>query len=340
MKIGIPKETRRNEHRVSLVPRDVAKLVKAGHEVHVEKDAGAIAGFSACAFEKAGATALSSVNDCDLIVGVKDPKIEPLKPGVVIMAYLHVEKGQNARLLAKLKKKKALSYAFEEVRNGTGERLVNLGYEAGLVGITEGLRIWGAIREIHGKRNPFKKLLSSVEYKTKKKIYSVVSQLKTGNRTNIVIMGKGCVSGGVQELLRQTGIKPTVLWRDETVNIKKYLPKVDILVNSVDWYPEDPHIVRKNQLQLMKKTALILDISCDTNGAIESCLPTTWDDPVYETEGVTHFCVSNLPSAIPGDSSRHLSKMILPHVMKVADGGELNSGMMTKKGKFVYQRVL
>ncbi len=340
MKIGIPKETRRNEHRVSLVPRDVAKLVRAGHEVHVERDAGAIAGFSASAYERAGATAFSSVNDCDIIVGVKDPKIELLKPGVVIMAYLHVEKGQNARLLAKLRKKKALSYAFEEIRNGNGERLINLGHEAGLVGITEGLRIWGAIRETHGKRNPFKKLLSSVEYKTKKKIYYVVSELKTGNGINIVIMGKGCVSGGVQELLQQTGTRPTILCRNKTANIEKYLPKVDILVNSVDWYPEDPHIVRKNQLWLMKKTALILDISCDTNGAIESCLPTTWDDPIYATEGVTHFCVSNLPSAIPGDSSRRLSKMILPHVMKVADGGELNSGMMTKNGKFVYQRAV
>jgi len=340
MKIKIPKETRRNEHRVSLVPRDVAKLVKAGHEVHVEKDAGAIAGFSASAYEKAGAIAFSSANDCDLIVGVKEPKIEPLKQGVIIMAYLHVEKGQNARLLAKLKKKKALSYAFEEVRKGNGKRLINLGREAGLVGITEGLRIWGAIRETHGKRNPFKKLLSSVEYKTRKKIYSMVSGIKTGNGINIVIMGKGCVSGGVQELLQQTDIKPTVLWRNETVNIEKYLPKTDILVNSIDWYPEDPHIVRKSQLQMMKKTALILDISCDTNGAIESCLPTTWDDPIYEMEGVTHFCVSNLPSAIPGDSSRHLSKMILPHVMKVANGGELDTGMMTKNGKSVYQRAV
>ena len=89
----------------------------------------------------------------------------------------------------------------------------------------------------------------------------------------------------------------------------------------------------------MKKTALIIDISCDKNGAIETSIPTTWDNPTYKVEGITHFCVDNLPSVIPRDASIHLSNMILPYVMKVANGEELKTGMMTKNGEFVYKKI-
>jgi alanine dehydrogenase len=89
-------------------------------------------------------------------------------------------------------------------------------------------------------------------------------------------------------------------------------------------------------LKLMKKTAVIVDISCDENGAVESCIPTTWQKPTYVFNGITHFCVDNLPSAIPRDSSIHLSSMIIEHVLKVANGKELETGLMTKNGIFEY----
>ncbi|MBA7485419.1 Alanine dehydrogenase [subsurface metagenome] len=339
MEIGIAKETRRNERRVSLVPRDVAELVKAGHTVHVQEDAGTAAGFPPGAYEQAGARISNGLHDCDLVVGVKEPALAGLKRRLTVMAYLHVEKGQNADLLRRLKKRKILSYAYEEVRNGRDERLINLGFEAGIVGIVEGLRILGKTLENAGRRNPFSRLIPVAEYGSKKRIYSEVAKLGSVNTINVVIMGRGRVSQGVQDLLRQTNISPSVLWRKETANIEAYLPDVDILVNAVDWYPGEPHIVRRRSLRLLKRTALILDISCDTNGAVETCIPTTWDDPVYEVDGITHFCVSNLPSAIPADSSDHLSSMILPHVMKVASGEELKTGLMTKDGQFAYREA-
>ena len=154
---------------------------------------------------------------------------------------------------------------------------------------------------------------------------------------NIVIMGRGRVSGGVQDLLRRANITPTVLCRKGTADIERYLPDADILVNSVDWYPGEPHILTRDSLRLLKRTTLVLDISCDKDGAIETCSPTTWDNPIYKADGIAHFCVGNLPSAIPRDSSVHLSSMILPHVMKVASGEELDTGMMTRDGEFVYQ---
>ena len=338
MKIGIPKETKNNELRVALVPDDVARLVKAGHKVYLERGAGAGTGFFDREYKKAGASISDDIYGCKMVVRVKDPPLDTIEENQTIMAYLHIEKGQNSELLNKLKGKGVLSYAYEEIKNGKGERLVNLGFEAGIVGIVEGFRILGKIFERNEMDNPFKGLLPVAEHKDKEEIYYEVAELNLRNSINIVIMGKGRVSSGVQDLLKQTNIKPTVLRRKETAKIEKYLPNVDILVNAVDWYPGEPHIVKKNMLKLMKRTALIVDISCDKNGAVETCIPATWNNPTYEREGITHFCVDNLPSAIPRDASINLSNMILPHVMKAANGEELKTGMMTKNGEFVYKQ--
>ena len=91
-------------------------------------------------------------------------------------------------------------------------------------------------------------------------------------------------------------------------------------------------------LKLMKKTAVIVDISCDQNGGIETCIPTSWEKPTYIVDGITHYCVDNLPSAIPRDASIHLSKMIIPHVIKVASRENYSNGLMTKNGIFEYSR--
>ena len=337
MNIGVPRETRDDEFRVSLVPRSVARLVDAGHAVYVEHGAGAAAGFSSVKYRNAGAHMADGVARCDLVVGVKTPKLERLRDRSIVMAYLHVEKGQNPRTLGILKRKRILSYAFEEIRDSNGNRLVNLGFEAGVVGIAEGLRAWGR-RAGNGRNgNPFRHLKHVRDYGSKRRIYSDVARLNAGNGAKVVIMGRGRVSRGVQALLRRTAIRPAVLWRTETANIENYLDGVDILVNAVDWYPREPHIVKRSMLKSMKKTALVLDISCDEKGAVETCVPTTWDDPIYEAEGINHLCISNLPTAIPRDSSTRLSAMILPHVMQVASGKELATGMMTRNGRFVYR---
>jgi alanine dehydrogenase len=114
--------------------------------------------------------------------------------------------------------------------------------------------------------------------------------------------------------------------------------KADVIVNAIDWYPDEPHIIKKGMLKLMKKTAVIVDISCDRGGGIETCIPTTWEEPTYSVEGITHFCVDNLPSAIPRDASIHLSEMIISHVLRVANGENYQNGLMTKNGIFEYAK--
>jgi alanine dehydrogenase len=90
-------------------------------------------------------------------------------------------------------------------------------------------------------------------------------------------------------------------------------------------------------LKLMKKTALIVDISCDKSGAVQSCIPTTWHNPTYKAGGVTHCCIDNLPAALPAEASVHLSSMIFPFVLSVANSVELKAGLMTRNGVFEFR---
>jgi len=338
MNIGIPKETKIGEFRVALIPDHVRLLTEAGHRVFVEKDAGKRCKFSNRDYEKAGAIVVEDVYDCDTVVRVKEPPLATIKDNQLIMGYLHIEKGQNPVLLKKLLDKNVTSYAYEEIRDEKGNRLVNLGVEAGIVGMYEGLRLYGKVLGKNGAVNRFKKLKPIKKYFCIDDVYKALREANVHNDVNVYILGKGRVSLGAQEVLKYTEIKPDVLYRDKTVFIDQYLSKADIIVNAVDWYPNEPRIITKSMLGLMKKTAVIIDISCDENGAVESCIPTTWQKPTYVFDGITHFCVNNLPSAVSRDASMHLSSMIIPHVIQVANGEELSTGLMTKSGIFEWAK--
>lgn len=336
MIIGIPKETKKNEFRVALIPKHVVELIKQGHKVGVEKDAGAVCKFSDEEYKKAGAQIKESIYDSEMIVRVKDPPLNTIRKNQIMMGYLHIEKGQNIPLLKRLLGQNTTSFAYEEIRDDKEERLVNLGVEAGIVGMYEGLRLYGKILEKNNIKNNFKQLKPIQEYFSVEKIFTTLEKTNIKNGVKVYILGKGQVSKGAQQILKYSSIKANVLYREKTVFIDQYLSKADIIVNAIDWYPGEPHLIKKTMLKLMKKTSVIIDISCDSNGGVETCIPTTWENPTYITEGITHFCVDNLPSAIPRDASMHLSDMIIEHVIKVANGDEYSNGIMTKNGIFEF----
>ncbi len=338
MIIGIPKETKKNEFRVALIPKHVAQLVKVGHKVVVERGAGEGCKFSDVDYERAGAQIKKSVYDSEMIIRVKEPSLGTIRKNQVIMGYLHIEKGQNMPLLNKLLNQNTTSYAYEEIRDNKGERLVNLGVEAGIVGMYEGLRLYGKVLERNNIKNKLKLLKPIQEYFSVEKIFTTLAKSNIENGVDVYIFGKGRVSKGAQEILKYSSIKANVLYRGKTAMVEQYLPKADVIVNAIDWYPDEPHIIKKGMLKLMKKTAVIVDISCDRGGGIETCIPTTWEEPTYSVEGITHFCVDNLPSAIPRDASIHLSEMIISHVLRVANGENYQNGLMTKNGIFEYAK--
>lgn len=330
MNIGMPKERKVGETRVALIPSDVGKLVDARHTVFVETNAGIDAGFSDEEYKKYGAEIENSVWKHNMIVKAKVEAKDPFEENQILMGYLHVEKGQSPELLKKLLEKRMTSYAFEEIRDSNGMRMVNLGYEAGIVGMYEGLRQYGELLEKNGLGNPFSSL-PEIRTIGKNEAFNRLSGLDLKEDITVSIMGAGNVSRGVQEILKNAGITPQVLVGKDTAHIEDYLPDIDILVNAIAWSPGQPHVVTKEMLGLMKN-ALIVDISCDENGGVETCVPTKWANPTYEIDGITHACIDNLPTAIAKDSSTHLSSMILPFVLKVANNIELGTGLMTKDG--------
>ncbi len=304
-----------------MIPKHVKLLSEFGHKIFVEKSAGVGSGFSDEEYVKAGAKIKEKVYDCEMVVRVKEPNINTIKESQIIMGYLHIEKGQNPELFNTLIKRNVESYAYEEIRDDDKKRLVNLGYEAGLVGMYEGLRFFN-------KEFP---RLRKVGFKVAYEKLSSISK-----KPIVAIMGNGNVSRGVQLILKRAGINPIILDRTKTPNLISYLKYIDILVNAVVWYPSDPQLLKRYMLKHMKKTSLILDISCDKNGAVETCIPTTWENPMYKSEEITHICIDNLPSAIPRESSIHLSTMIFPYVLSVANRDKINKGLMTKEGEFVF----
>jgi alanine dehydrogenase len=337
MEIGIPKETKKNETRIALIPRDVRKIIQAGHQVSVEQGAGEAAGFPDEQYEEAGARIVDDVWDKEMIVKVKALPTDPFRDSQIFFAYLHVEKGQSPELLKRLLERNVTGYAFEEIRDVNGVRQVNLGHEAGLVGMYEGLRTYGKMLEENRKVNPFR-ILPDIRQISKKEAYGYLSEIEPIGDIQITVMGYGNVYHGVQEILDEVGIEPLVLTEAETPHMERYLPDCDILVNAVTWVADIPPLVSKDMLKLMKKSALILDISCDEEGAVESCIPTTWSRPTYRTEGILHSCIDNLPTAIAMESSIHLSRMVLPFVLKVADGKGIGSGLMVKQGRIMYRK--
>lgn len=358
MNIGLVKETKLGEKRVALIPEHIKALVEANHSVFVEENAGTAAGFSNEKYQRAGAKIVSTTEAYQqpLIVRVKEPPLKTLRDGQTLMGYLHIEKGQNPTLRDKLLEKRVTAYAFEEIRDPkTYHRLVSLGFEAGVVGMFEGLRHYGKILKQQGKDNLFKNVKPMQEYPTKTDAYLALRDINPRDFTaNVCIAGYGKVSKGTQEVLAQLSHPPLVLREENTVRteilgkdfayIWKHLPDIDIFVNAIVWQPGQQRVLAAGDLERMRDYSLIVDISCDKEGGIQTCRITTWEEPTYEittnnNKKITHFCVDNLPSAMAYDSSSVLSRMIFPYVLKVANGNELETGLMTKEGKFVYKGV-
>lgn len=354
MEIAIVKETKIWERRVSLIPDHVKTLIDAGHRVFVETCSGLASGFPDSDYEKNGARIVDTdeAYSKQFLVRVKEPPIDTLREGQIIAGFLHIEKGQNPTLLNALLEKNITAYAVEEITDPkTTHRLVSMGFEAGIVGMFEGLRTYGKLLEQNNQTNPFKDVKPIHEYPSKKEAYLALREINPRDFiATVCIAGYGKVSKGAQEVLAQLSHPPLVLREEETLRtnihsrefayIWKHLPKIDILVNAIVWKPGQQRVLTEQDLCRMKNNSLIIDISCDSKGGIETCHPTTWEDPTYQVtsnnKSITHFCVDNLPSALAHDSSTRFSEMALPFVLKIANGEELTSGLMTKEGNRLF----
>ncbi|MEA1952262.1 MAG: alanine dehydrogenase, partial [Planctomycetota bacterium] len=318
------------EYRVSLTPVGAETLVADGHCVLVETDAGAMAGLSDDDYRRAGAEILpdmaSVYRRAEMLLKVKEilpAEFDLLEEKHIVFTYIH--SATRPRETQVLLDKKVVGIAYEDVMSDDGQfpLLVPMSEIAGEVGMLMGIHYnmttSGGLGVLPGGA-------PGVE------------------PAKIAILGAGHVGIGAAKYALGLGAEVTILDVDlermrqirhtifpaartlysNSANVKRILPQTDILVNAVKWKP-GLTIVSREMLGLMRPKALIVDIDCEPGGAIETCRFTTHDDPVYEVDGVRHYCVPNLPSAVAQTASHSLSNAILPYVRQLANRGWLNA---------------
>ena len=328
MLIGMPKELKNNEYRVGMVPQSVMELVRHGHEVWIETGAGVRAGFEDADYAEAGAKIVATAKEiyekCEMIYKVKEVLPEEFgsyHEGQILFTYIHSE--NRPEMTADLVKSKIVGIAYEDVTNDEGKLplLLPMSEVAGKGGF---INAFTYMQTIHGGPGL---LLSNV--------CGLPSP-------HIVIIGCGGTGMAAAEYAAALGNKVTMLdvnkkamdaararlpqnveiLYSNRANVLANIKTADVLMNCILWdHRRTDHIVYTEDLKLMKKTCVIVDIASDDEGAIQTCHMTTHDDPVYRVEGILHYCVPNIPSLYAHSASIMLASATLPFAMQIADKG-------------------
>ena len=328
--IGVPREIKKNEHRVSITPPAIDALVSRGHQIIIETQAGAGSGISDADYTAAGANlaadARTVYQKAEMILKVKElfpHEFDFLREGQIIFTYIH--SANNPEETQALLDKKVIAIAYEDIETDDGRcpLLTPMSEIAGEVGLLMG--VYHMFTTSGGSGILIGGAVGSQPAK--------VAILGAGN----VGLGAARYAVGLGadvtlldiDLERLRDVRQTILPGIKTVylnqyNVRQILPGVDLLINAVKWPPQsDDHIVTREMLKLMKTDSLIVDISCDPAGAIETCVPTSHDEPTYVVDSIRHYCVDNLPSAVSKTASDALSNASLQYVFKIADKGWL-----------------
>ena len=327
MKIGIPKEIKTKEYRVGIIPSGVRILVQGGHEVYIEKDAGEKSGFSNVDYRDAGAIILQNAqeifNTCEMILKVKEPQLQEydlLEPGQILFTYLHLAPAKELTKI--LQEKEVTAIAYETVQEGQRVPLLEpMSQIAGKVAPMVasyflsahnngmGVLIGGACGVL-----PAKVLIIGSGTVAKN-----AAKIASGMGADVVIMGRN--PGSMTALKDMLPTNVSTLYSN-TYNIEKILPTVDIVIGAVYSTGEKaPHLITREMLSFCKKGAVLVDVAIDQGGCIETSRPTTHDDPVFEVDGVIHYCVANMPGDYPVTATQALSNATIPYVKKIADLG-------------------
>jgi alanine dehydrogenase len=355
MKVGIPKEIKNNENRVGMTPAGVAELTHRGHEVSVQHTAGEGSGFSDDEYIKAGARILPTIEavyrECDMIVKVKEP-IEPeyelVRPSQLLFTYFHF--ACEKELTDAMLKSGAVCLAYETVQlpNGSLPLLQPMSEVAGRMATLNGAYY---LQKTKGGKG---KLISGVPGVSPAKVL-VLGGGVVGEAAAMMAAGLGAdvtIADISLPRLRQLDIETPAnvhtLYSSEH-NIRQMLPTVDIIVGSV-LVPGDktPHLITREMLHLMEPGTVLVDVAIDQGGCFETSRPTTHSDPVYIEEGIVHYCVANIPGAVPNTSTLALTNATLRYAIALADKGwrqackddsALAKGLNIVEGQVVYKAV-
>ncbi|MEI6635535.1 MAG: alanine dehydrogenase [Planctomycetota bacterium] len=328
MIVGVPRETKRDEYRVALLPVGAEELVRAGHEVFVERSAGAGSGLPDDAYAAAGATLVDSPTEvfgrADLVVKVKEPQQAELgliRRGQSLFTYFHfaADRALTEGFLAT----GATAVAYETLRDDRGRLplLIPMSEVAGRMSIQEGAKFLERPQMGRGI------LLGGVP--------GVAP-------ANVLVLGAGTVGANAAKVAAGFGASIALL--DTSLERLRYLDDVtpanvdclysdrhtirerlgwaDLVIGSV-LIPgaRAPHLVERDDLKLMKPGAVIIDVAIDQGGCVATSRPTTHADPTYVVDDVVHYCVTNMPGAVGRTSTYALCNATLPYVIELAAGG-------------------
>ena len=355
MKIGVPKEIKNNENRVGLTPGGVAELKKHGHSLYVQHTAGEGSGFSDEEYVTAGATILPDIAavyaEADMIIKVKEPiesEYKLIKKDQLLFTYFHF--ASNRELTDAMIKTGAVCLAYETVEKEDRSLplLVPMSEVAGRMAIQEGAKY---LEKPMGGRGV---------------LLGGVPAVKPGK---VLVLGGGVV--GTQAAKMAAGLGADVTIMDISLPRLRYLSDVmpanvhtimsshyniraairesDLVIGAV-LIPgaKAPHLITKDMLKEMRPGTVIVDVAVDQGGCIETCHPTTHENPTYVIDGVIHYCVANMPGAVPYTSTIALTNSTLPYAIALANKGwekacsdspELRLGLNVIGGDIVYDAV-
>ncbi|MBM5782341.1 MAG: alanine dehydrogenase [Pelagibacterales bacterium] len=355
MLIGIPKEIKDHEYRVGATPAGVRELVNAGHKVIVQKDAGSAIDFSDSQYVAAGAKIVATAADvyekAEMILKVKEPQkaeCKMIRKGQVIFSYLHL--AAEPELTKLLIKSGAIAIAFETVsaNDGSLPLLAPMSEVAGKLSIQAGAK---ALEKSQGGRGV---LLGGVPGVNRSKV-TVLGGGVSGTNAAKVAVGMGADVTILDKSLPRIRYLCDIFGNTANViyasleNIEKNVVESDLVVGAV-LIPgaAAPKLITKQMVKKMKKGSVMVDISIDQGGCFETSKPTSHSNPTYVTDGVVHYCVTNMPGAVARTSTQALENSTLPFTLALANKGyrrallddkNLRNGLNVIDGKVTYKAV-
>jgi alanine dehydrogenase len=353
--VGLPKEIKDNEYRVGLVPAGVRALTDAGHTTIVERSAGEGSGFEDELYERAGATILDTADEvwqqAEMIVKVKEPirpEYERMREGQLLFTYLHL--APDTELTKQLVERKVTGVAYETItdRRGTLPLLTPMSEVAGRMSIQVGAQY---LEKMNGGRGV---LLGGVPGVPSGRVVIIGGGVVGTNAAKIAV-GMGAhvtiIDNNLDRLreLDDIFLSTITTLASSAYAIHDAVSKADLIVGAV-LVPgaAAPKLVTRGMLKDVTNGSVIVDVAVDQGGCIETTHPTTHSDPTYYVDGVLHYCVANMPGAVPRTSTFALTNATLPYVLKLANRGFLDAiardpglkeGVNTYAGKLTYEAV-
>jgi alanine dehydrogenase len=327
MRVGVPTEIKADEYRVALTPAGVRELTASGHEVVVQAGAGEGSAIADAEYVAQGARlapdAATLFAEADLIVKVKEPQpseVALLKPDHVLFTYLHL--APDPELTQGLLDSGATSIAYETVTDPAGRLplLAPMSEVAGKIATQAGAFMLE--RPLGGRGL----------------LLGGVPGVAAGR---VMVIGGGVVGQNAAKVAAGLGADVFVYDRSidrlreldtifdgrvstcyaSTLEIEQRLPEMDVVIGAVLVKGATaPHVISRAQLALMKRRAVLVDVAIDQGGCFETSRPTTHSDPTYEVDGILHYCVANMPGAVPISSTQALTNATMPYVLRLAEG--------------------